>query len=100
MLGADGGGAGGLQVVAAGVKAFERQTAEGAACDYRVTQEGLDVLLPHLKRQVVRATPSEIETILCRQQGQEPPAKASKSSSTDAPEVGRALPLSTFRSAP
>lgn len=40
LLAADG-GAGGLQVVAAGVKAFERQTAEGAHCDYRVTQESL-----------------------------------------------------------
>ena len=44
-------------MVAAGVRAFERQAAEGALCDYRITQEGLDLLLPHLKKQVVRATP-------------------------------------------
>ena len=48
----------------------ERQAAEGAACDYRVTQEGLDAMLPHLEKQVVRAAPREIEAILCRQQGQ------------------------------
>jgi hypothetical protein len=33
-----------LQVVAAGVRAFERQAAEGALCDYRITQEGLDLV--------------------------------------------------------
>ena len=60
LLAADGGGAGGLQVVSAGVKAFERQAAKGAACEYRVTQEGLDVLLPHLERQVVARRPGRL----------------------------------------
>ena len=84
---ADGGS--GLQVVAAGVKAFERQAAEGAACDYRVTQEGLDALLPHLEKQVVRAAPREIEAILCRQQGQPPSKEAADADllrPEDAPE--------------
>ena len=89
LLAADGGGAGGLQVVSAGVKAFERQAAKGAACEYRVTQEGLDVLLPHLERQVVRAAPREIEAILARQQGQPQSAEAAKQDllrPVDAPE--------------
>ena len=72
-----------------GVKAFERQAAEGAACDYRVTQEGLDALLPHLEKQVVRAAPREIEAILCRQQGQPPSKEAADADllrPEDAPE--------------
>ena len=89
LLAADGGGAGGLQVVSAGVMAVERQAAKGAACEYRVTQEGLDVLLPHLERQVVRAAPREIEAILARQQGQPQSAEAAKQDllrPVDAPE--------------
>ena len=87
LLTADGGGHGGLQVVAAGVKAFERQTAEGAQCDYRITQEALDVLLPHVKKQVVRASPAEVEAVLCRQQGQPPPKPPpGLTISADAPE--------------
>ena len=46
----DGDGAGGLQVVAAGVKTFERQAAPGAKSAYRLTQEGLDSMLPRLEK--------------------------------------------------
>jgi hypothetical protein len=44
------------------------------------------MLLPHLKKQVVRASPRDIEAILCRQQGETPPAAPSGSSTADAPE--------------
>lgn len=79
----------GLQVVACGVRAFERQIVKGVKCAYRITQEGLDAVYPHMKKQVVRVRAAELETILARQQD-EPGAKASiggaRSSSSDIPE--------------
>jgi len=77
----------GLQVVACGVRAFERQVVEGVKCAYRLTQEGLDAALPHLKKQIVRVRANELERILARQQD-EPSARssASRSSDDDVPE--------------
>ena len=74
----DGDGAGGLQVVAAGVKTFERQAAPGAKSAYRLTQEGLDSMLPRLEKQVVRASAEEVEAILRRQQGEPQSAEAQR----------------------
>ena len=67
-----------LQIVAAGVKAFERQHALGSKCAYRLTQEGLDSLLPALQSQVVRASLAEIEYVLKRQQGEPQSAEAQR----------------------
>ena len=91
LLSAEGGGGGGgpLQVVAAGVKAFERQVAPGSACDYRITQEGLGTLLSRLTKQIVRASPAEVEAVLGRQQGEPMNAEAQKKDllrPVDAPE--------------
>ena len=85
----DGDGAGGLQVVAAGVKTFERQAAPGAKSAYRLTQEGLDSMLPRLEKQVVRASAEEVEAILRRQQGEPQSAEAQRKDllrDPDAPE--------------
>ena len=88
LVAADG-GAGGLRIVAAGVKAFERQAAPGAKCAYRLTQEGLESLLPRLEKQVVRASPAEVEAILRRQQGEPQTREAQRKNllrDPDAPE--------------
>jgi len=88
LVAADG-NAGGLQVVAVGVKAFERQAAPGAKCAYRLTQEGLDSMLPFLEKQIVRASLAEVEAILRRQQGEPQSAEAQRKDllrDPDAPE--------------
>jgi hypothetical protein len=88
LVAADG-NAGGLQVVAVGVKAFERQAAPGAKCAYRLTQEGLDSMLPFLEKQIVRASLAEVEAILRRQQGEPQTAEAQRKDllrDPDAPE--------------
>ena len=77
----------GLQVVACGVRAFERQIVDGVECAYRITQEGLDTALPCLKKQIVRVRASELEIILARQQDENVGANSSsRSSSDDVPE--------------
>ena len=74
----------GLQVVACGVRSFERQIVDGVACAYRLTQEGLNSALPHLKKQIVHVRANELERILARQQD-EPSARSSAArSSADA----------------
>jgi hypothetical protein len=55
-------------VVACGVRAFERQIVDGVDCAYRLTQEGLQTILPHAKKQIVRVRAEELETVLARQQ--------------------------------
>ena len=48
-----------LKVTALGVKVFERQKNKGAGCDFRLSQEGLPLLVPHLTKQTVRPTVRE-----------------------------------------
>ena len=75
--------------MAAGVKTFERQAAPGAKSAYRLTQEGLDSMLPRLEKQVVRASAEEVEAILRRQQGEPQSAEAQRKDllrDPDAPE--------------
>ena len=59
---------GDLKVIATGVKVFERQEAKDAdpknSCSYRVVQEGLYVLLPHMTKQVVTASLMEMRKLL------------------------------------
>ena len=75
----------GLQVVACGVRAFERQIVDGVDCAYRLTQEGLQTILPHAKKQIVRVRAEELETILARQQDElKPGHRLSNRSASDA----------------
>jgi len=77
----------GLQVVACGVRAFERQIVSGVECAYRLTQEALDTALPHLSKQIVRVRARELETILARQQDEPTkPSSTTRKSSDDIPE--------------
>eukprot|EP00884_Botryococcus_braunii_P007399 jgi/Botrbrau1/16660/Bobra.0068s0076.1 len=50
-----------LKVTATGLKVFERQESKeaGVSCSYRIAQEGLPLLLPHIHRQIVRPTVTE-----------------------------------------
>ena len=93
LVAADG-NAGGLQVVAVGVKAFERQAAPGAKCAYRLTQEGLDSMLPFLEKQIVRASAAEVEAILRRQQGEPQTAEAQRKDLLRDPDAPQ--PMTTF----
>ncbi|CEF97450.1 RNA (C5-cytosine) methyltransferase [Ostreococcus tauri] len=77
----------GLQVVACGVRAFERQIVSNVDCAYRITQEGLGTVLPHLSKQIVRVRASELETILARQQDESTASRStSRTSSDNVPE--------------
>ena len=59
-----------LKVIAAGVKIFERQehkdvgTNGPAPCDYRLTQDGLHMMLPFVTKQIVHPTLAELKLIL------------------------------------
>ena len=59
-----------LKVIAAGVKIFERQehkdvgTDGPAPCDYRLTQDGLHMMLPFVTKQIVHPTLAELKLIL------------------------------------
>ena len=48
----------------AGVKAFERDDSRGVGCGYRVAQDGVHAVLPHLGRRVVRTTPRALGALL------------------------------------
>ena len=62
-----------LKVIAAGLKIFERQEHKGPqdapdveTSDYRLTQDGLHLTLPFVKKQIVRPTLTEFKLILQR----------------------------------
>ena len=62
-----------LKVIAAGLKIFERQEHKGPqdapdveTSDYRLTQDGLHLTLPFVKKQIVRPTLAEFKLILQR----------------------------------
>ena len=54
VLRRDGGGAGAVRLISTGVRLFGHDGAKGVACAHRLTQIGLPLLLPHMRRQ--RAT--------------------------------------------
>ena len=61
--------AGRLAVVNTGVRLFERETAVGAQCTYRLCQDGCRLLMPHLTRQVARVSSMALVEKLLRQRG-------------------------------
>jgi hypothetical protein len=50
------------QIVQTGLKVFERNSPEFPP---RLMQEGLHLILPHLTKRVVKATPADVFTMLC-----------------------------------
>ena len=53
-----------LRVLAAGVKAFEKDESMGVGCAYRLVQEAALLLLPYLGARVVRASPRAIASLI------------------------------------
>ncbi|KAF3331202.1 tRNA (cytosine(34)-C(5))-methyltransferase-like protein [Carex littledalei] len=54
-----------LKITSLGLKIFERQTAkDGSPCYYRISSEGLQLLLPYLTKQIVYASFSDFEHLL------------------------------------
>ena len=56
----------GLKVVACGLKMFERQSfgEKGTSCEYRIAQEGVPVLLPYLRKQILYPSLDEFISLL------------------------------------
>ncbi|KAJ1381984.1 hypothetical protein SESBI_44639 [Sesbania bispinosa] len=56
-----------LKITSVGLKIFERQTSRGgssAPCAFRITSEGLPLILPHMTKQVLRASPIDFKHLL------------------------------------
>lgn len=57
-----------LKIVNAGVKVFERQDSKGAqmpdSCRYRISQEGIHIVLPHMTKQLVKLSTDEFSMLL------------------------------------
>jgi hypothetical protein len=66
-----------LRVTAAGLKVFERQELRGGArggpCAYRISQEGLPFVLPHVTRQVLRLNAEDLTRLLTERNLLTPP---------------------------
>jgi multisite-specific tRNA:(cytosine-C5)-methyltransferase len=57
-----------IKIVNVGVKVFERQDSKGAqapnSCRYRISQEGVHVVLPHMTKQIVKLSAEEFSMLL------------------------------------
>ncbi|XP_057431487.1 uncharacterized protein LOC130724305 isoform X2 [Lotus japonicus] len=56
-----------FKIASVGLKIFERHTSrEGASapCPFRITSEGLPLILPHVTKQILRASPIDFEHLL------------------------------------
>ncbi|XP_060213122.1 uncharacterized protein LOC132640530 isoform X1 [Lycium barbarum] len=53
-----------LKIAAVGLKMFERQKDVSAQCVFRITSEGLPLLLPHMSKQIVYASPTDFKHLL------------------------------------
>ncbi|CAN4097302.1 unnamed protein product [Withania somnifera] len=53
-----------LKIAAVGLKMFERQKDVSAQCVFRITSEGLPLLLPYITKQIVYASPVDFKHIL------------------------------------
>ncbi|GAB5031431.1 nol1 nop2 sun family protein [Nannochloropsis oceanica] len=49
-----------LQLVNAGTRIFDRASAERSACTYRLSQDGMAYMLPHMSKRVVKVGPVEL----------------------------------------
>jgi len=49
-----------LQLVNAGTRMFDRASAERSACTYRLSQDGMAYMLPHMTKRVVQVGPVEL----------------------------------------
>ena len=83
-------GTGRLRIVNTGVHLLERETAKGAQCDYRLCQDGLSHMLPHVTKQRVACTPEAAARLLtCKQSISNEELKASEGLSALADELKR-----------
>eukprot|EP00850_Spirogloea_muscicola_P015329 SM000116S24250 [mRNA] locus=s116:328674:336186:+ [translate_table: standard] len=57
-----------LKFTSAGIKLFERQSVKDGTvkCPFRITSEGLPIVLPHLSRQILMCTPRDFRHLLTR----------------------------------
>ncbi|KAJ8541980.1 hypothetical protein K7X08_016846 [Anisodus acutangulus] len=53
-----------LKITAVGLKMFEQQKDVYAQCVFRITSEGLPLLLPHITKQIVYASPVDFKHLL------------------------------------
>ncbi|XP_061336578.1 uncharacterized protein LOC133283693 [Gastrolobium bilobum] len=56
-----------LKITSVGLKIFERQTSLGggsAPCAFRITSEGLPLILPHITKQILSASPIDFKHLL------------------------------------
>ncbi|XP_055810969.1 uncharacterized protein LOC129880797 [Solanum dulcamara] len=53
-----------LKIAAVGLKMFERQKDVSTQCVFRITSEGLPLLLPHITKQIVYASPVDFKLLL------------------------------------
>ncbi|KAG0558873.1 hypothetical protein KC19_10G060800 [Ceratodon purpureus] len=55
-----------MKIVSAGMKIFERLQSKEAdtTCDFRISSEGLPLLLPHMTKQIVRASMKDFRLLL------------------------------------
>ncbi|KAJ8540155.1 hypothetical protein K7X08_026544 [Anisodus acutangulus] len=53
-----------LKIAAVGLKMFERQKDVSAQCVFRITSEGFPLLLPHITKQIVYASPVDFKHLL------------------------------------
>mmetsp|Transcript_49340 Transcript_49340/g.160416 ORF Transcript_49340/g.160416 Transcript_49340/m.160416 type:complete len:476 (-) Transcript_49340:148-1575(-) len=75
---------GALRIVNTGVRLFEAQEAKGTGCAYRVCQDGLPHLLPHIRRQRAPCSVETVALLLSR-----PPLSALELGETDAALAAR-----------
>ncbi|KAJ4714480.1 tRNA (Cytosine(34)-C(5))-methyltransferase [Melia azedarach] len=55
-----------LKITSVGLKMFERQTSQGAnaPCSFRISSEGLPVILPYITKQILYASPVDFKHLL------------------------------------
>ncbi|XP_025639432.1 uncharacterized protein [Arachis hypogaea] len=56
-----------LKITSVGLKMFERQSARqgsSAPCSFRISSEGLPLILPHITKQILRASPVDFKHLL------------------------------------
>ncbi|CAM8899860.1 unnamed protein product [Rhodiola kirilowii] len=55
-----------LKIASVGLKMFERQSAKegGASCAFRISSEGLPLLLPHITKQILNASKADFKLLL------------------------------------
>ncbi|RDX78380.1 tRNA (cytosine(34)-C(5))-methyltransferase, partial [Mucuna pruriens] len=53
-----------LKITSIGLKMFERQTGSSAPCAFRISSEGLPLILPYITKQILHASPADFKHLL------------------------------------